>query len=556
MLKAMLANRLHITAGLIVTLMVSVALCPATGKDRTKEPAGSKPLAGKVTMYKGRPTIFVNDKLMSPIIYSLTDEPQGCWTWQEVPRKNIQEFADRGVKLFQVDIFLQHIWQSPDKFNIEPARKQIRGILEICPDAAVFFRFHINTPLWWNEVNPDECVAFADGPADYKDKPGVHRILDGDIERCVRPNLASEKWRDEVTEKLREFLKQFGRTPEGNALVGIQIACGVYGEWHYWGFLQHEPDASPAMTAYFRKWLKDKYGSDKSLQKAWNDENVTLKTATVPGADERKTTEAGSFRDPEKERQIIDYYQCQHQAVADDIIHFCKVAKESWPRPIITGTFYGYFFGVFGRAAAGGHLQMERVLNSPYVDYLSAPQSYNSWCRDMGGTGQSRGVLESIRLHKKLWLDEMDQVTTFARAFGNKQVEPNIADDIAIMRRNVLESLMRGMGLWFYDFGAVKGRIGWWDQNDILADIKQIKNIFDENINKQFGSAADVLLVFDTDSYYYLGDGSIDPIAETAVNQTSADAYYSGAAFDTILFMDLDKVSLKQYRSVVFVNTF
>ena len=36
-----------------------------------------------------------------------------------------------------------------------------------------------------------------------------------------------------MTAKVAEFCEQLAKTPEGQAVVGIQIAAGIYGEWHY-----------------------------------------------------------------------------------------------------------------------------------------------------------------------------------------------------------------------------------------------------------------------------------------------------------------------------------
>ena len=44
---------------------------------------------------------------------------------------------------------------------------------------------------------------------------------------------------------------------------------------------------------------------------------------------------------------------------------------------------------------------------------MSAPQSYYYQAREIGGGGQSRGVLGSFRLHGKLSLEEMDQSTHY-----------------------------------------------------------------------------------------------------------------------------------------------
>ena len=189
----------------------------------------------------------------------------------------------------------------------------------------MIIRFHVNAPAWWNEKYPEESVQFSDGPVENHDSKGLLRqVIDHDLDRSPRNSLASAKWRREASEKLTEFLKLLAATPEGNAIAGIQVACGVYGEWHYWGFIEHEPDTGPSMTAHFGKWLRTKYGADEALQKAWNDPRATFASASVPATAEREHTEAGIFRDPEKERKVCDYYECQHQVVADDIIHFVK----------------------------------------------------------------------------------------------------------------------------------------------------------------------------------------------------------------------------------------
>ena len=80
-----------------------------------------------------------------------------------------------------------------------------------------------------------------------------------------------ERWLDECGAKTRELCQGLASTPEGEALFCVQVAAGVYGEWHYYGFIDNEPDTGPAMTSHFRRWLGTKYGTDQALQRAWND---------------------------------------------------------------------------------------------------------------------------------------------------------------------------------------------------------------------------------------------------------------------------------------------
>jgi hypothetical protein len=269
---------------------------------------------------------------------------------------------------------------------------------------------------------------------------------------------------------------------------------------------------------------------------------------------ERRGCRAGVFRDPEIERRMIDYSECQQAAVADSILHFCSVSKRSWPRALLTGVFHGYVFSQFGRQAAGGHLDIARILKSPYIDYLSGPQTYQPFTREVGGTGQSRGLPESCALHGKLWMDEMDQPTHLG-APGDPGYHCTLPDALALLRRNVAHPLLRGHGLWYYDFGP-RFSSGWWDDPALIAEIRRLKDFFDARLPRPYESPADVLLVCDTSVFYQTGPSfQADPVSEPSLDQLSAAMYRSGVSFHMVYLSDLEAVDLSRYRAVVFANT-
>ena len=211
---------------------------------------------------------------------------------------------------------------------------------------------------------------------------------------------------------------------------------------------------------------------------------MTLATAEVPGLDARREMGDGGFRSPATQQRVVDYYRCQHETVAEAILHFCRIVKQSWPRPLVTGTFYGYFFSCFGRDQAGGHLELERLLQSPLVDYLSAPSAYYPEASELGDPYRSRGLVAvSARQHGKLWLDETDQAVAL-KSYADPEYRKSLAESIAKVRRNVLFGQATGSGLWFYDFGPsgfsqgpaqsrtnALGVNGWWDDPALLADV-------------------------------------------------------------------------------------
>ena len=227
-----------------------------------------KPMNTEVKNYKGRPTIFINSRAYSPMFYALTDQPGGRWSTDDIPQLNIKLFADVGIRLFQLDLPMDCIWMENGEISLETAKKQVRGVLEVCPDAAIFFRLHVNAPKWWIKKHPEENVKYDKFEAKPDPAMADRQYIYHDAGLAERFSLASKKWRDESSEKVKEFCEKFSKTEEGNHLAGIQVACGIYGEWHYWGLLYWEADLSEPMRIHFSEWLRKKYRNSESLQKA------------------------------------------------------------------------------------------------------------------------------------------------------------------------------------------------------------------------------------------------------------------------------------------------
>ncbi len=511
-----------------------------------------------VKSYHGRPTIFVNDQPQAPAFYALTHAYGGRWSWEEVAARNLNNFCKIGFRLFQVDLYLEDIWYKNSKtLDIEKSQRQVRGVLDQCPDANIIIRIHVNAPFWWNESHLQECTQFADGPVDLSLKAGPpYHNEEHDIDRALRASLASEVWKKEAGEKLVEFCQRLTKTPEGNAVIGMHVAGGIYGEWHYWGFIDHDPDTGDAMTSYFRKWLKNKYKTNETLQNSWANDAFTFENATVPTTAERLKTQDGFFKDPAVEQRVIDYFTAQQQVVAEDAEYFCRIVKEKWGRPIITGIFYGYLHMTFNRQTVGGHLFIKQILESKYIDYLAAPQTYWNESRKAGGSGNSRGIIESTLLHGKLWLDEIDNGYLHPKTDRDniRYTERYDSTYANIMKRCALLPLMRGIGFWFYDFGVQKG-FGWWDNPNYLATMKDEKDFFTDRLTIPYKSEADVLYVWSQDVFYYLKSAPL-PITVNVLDHSIEHALRSGTVGDHVYDFDLELVDLNQYKAIVFMNVY
>jgi hypothetical protein len=517
--------------------------------------AAQKIKTAEIRPFDGAPALWVNGERQLPFLYALTHVVGGRWSWEELPAHNLRNACSDGIRLYQVDLWFEDLWLEGQKnLNMDLARRQLRGVLNACPEAGIVVRLHVNAPGWWNRAHPGECVEFANAPLENYPEGFPFNHEDGDNYRSLRASLASELWRREAGKRVVEFCKKLARTPEGRAVMGIHLSCGVYGEWHPWGFVRSEPDVSPPMQKAFRKWLKHKYTSDQNLQVAWNTPEGSLATATVPDTTARRCCADGFFRDPKLEQQVIDFYRCQQEVIADDIEFFCRTVKENWPRRLITGVFYGYYHFSLCRQAMAGHLEAERLLKSPWIDYFAGPTSYNKPSREAGGSGLQRSIVQSVLRHGKMWFDEVDN-GYLQNKFESDFVRSRALGDSAylpVLQRSLWLPLMQGCGLWLYDFGP-RRNAGWWDGDMYRKEFRSTLAFFSKEFVHKTPAPAEALVVWDAESFYHV-ENVTSKTCEQGLDAAAEDIQRCGVPTDHTFLFDLPRIDLSPYRAILFMN--
>lgn len=512
-----------------------------------------------ITNELNAPRFEIDGRIIPPMLFGLSDFPAAASN-TAYAQKNIKLFADAGINLVCIDTGLHLGWHKAEPFEPEAMIAEISSVLDANPDAKVLMRLHMNPPYWWMRDNPDECVIYRTPEGDL---PGVDngeqdRLIRNDSSHHMRVSLASEKWLSEVSEKLGLLCDALNGTPEGEALLAIQPACGVYGEWHQWG-----TDVSAPMTAHFRRFLHEKYGSVENLRKAWNSPDVTFETAVFrpetfrPGDD-------GWFRDPELSRDTMDSQESIQNTPPEAILRFCKVIKERLPG-VLTGSFYGYYLGTGGNnMTIGGHLRVNKLYEAKgLIDFLCGPFCYMD-NRLPEGTPMQRGLLESSRLRGMLWLTEMDQHPTSVPRLGGDLSKK--AETISVLRRNVLQPLFSGQGLWFYDHRVIPKflvdhpelagaaslyrKTGWWEDDYLINEIAGLKKLADKLCSKKYEPVADTLIVYDTDSYFCRAK------VFDYDYQIQSSVARSGVVYDGIYANELEIAELDRYKCIIFANDY
>lgn len=496
-------------------------------------------LEAKVAPYKGRNVIWVDGKPMAPLMYSGTEHSRETWTNQ--PRKSIEEFTALGYEIIQTDMWFKYSLRPDGSFDMEGVRKQLVGILEVNPKAKIVVRINVSAPRWWLEKNTNE-VCRVTSTKEEKNTFGGNRA----------ESLASETYATFARTNLKMFLEELAKTPEGSRVIGFHIGGGVYGEWHYYG-IYAEPDASNPMRKKFSAFAKARYGSIERVNIAWRTTFKTFEEIVVPSYDKRYEITDNDFRDPQQDRYVIDYYECQQATVSELVNGLCRLTKETWPRPCIVGLFYGYFFGNWTVGAQAGQFDIKTLFRSPYVDYFSGPYSF----RNMYGSGYFRTMVESVNLNGKVWISEHDGGTHLGHVGTVKfpDLPRTEAESIGRLRRNYMYTLTEAAGQWWYDFGP-KNKSGWWSTPAMLADAKHLLGLSSRLLEEPYVKPSEVLLVQDMESFNYVRPARIDKLTFKLTEEMTEALAGTGAAIDRIFLMDLEKVDLAKYKLVIFGNTF
>ena len=512
----------------------------------------------------GYPALYMDGKRIAPLMYALTDQPSGRPD-SEFAQKNIPYFNDLGINLISVCTSIDRDWKEDGTYDAAHPIECIKTVKKLHPNAKLHFRLNLTPPYWWMRKYPEELIKYYGIVS--ADTGRGRSATEKDKTNEIRASMVSERWIRDVKGVLKQFAKALKESGLDKEVYSVQLAYGGYGEWHlygiYYGTGAYESDYSQPMLRFFRKYLKKKYKTESELCSAWG-EKVTFETAQLATPDMRHALrDNNTYRYPEYSMRALDSLKCLQLGAPYAISKFAKCLKEAWGGGLLVGAFYGYYFAcgdVFGRM-----LEPHLLFKDKNIDFLAAPNAYTANKRS-GNAAFLRYCAESVRLNGKLFWNEMDQgykAYSCYRGEGNTYLCENNEEYNSLMKRNVLENLLRGMGAWFFDHNHPEDfykpvKIGYWDDPERLAAINEVRAFAETipTIRPNYRSSADVLVVFDTESVYYYGvyEGMQDK-HNTYNHFDFADALEkSGAAYDMIWLYDLCKCDISQYKCVLFVS--
>ncbi len=351
------------------------------------------------------------------------------------------EFAKKGYKLFSVCAYFSDL-PINEYSGFSPCRgngifeygedysefdRNVRAVLEKCPDAYIFPRVYITMPRAWTVENPTEVAKTTITPTG-------------------RELLYSKKFRRDGGELLKKFIRHTEQSDYADNIIGYQVSGGQTQEWFYFdlngGFCQN---ALP----YYKEYMHKNGAEVSELPKE---------------ADET-------------------YYRFCNVCAAETVEHFARIAKEESGK--IVGAFYGYSVEVnspgFGTHALG------RIADSQYIDFFCSPVSYRN-LRALKTDSADMIPRASVCARGKMYFTEAD-IRTHLSDYPEKSRKDikltvpyrgavwkgghTTQDDILHLRKVLAKCLCSGKALWWFDMWG-----GWYDSViDVMEEYNRILNL-------------------------------------------------------------------------------
>ena len=337
--------------------------------------------------------------------------------------------------------------------------------------------------------------------------------------------------------KVCEFLKS---SPVGKIVIGFAFNGGHDGQYLQWEYnaARGQADYSPDNIKAYRNYLKAKYKTNLALQKAWQDKNVTLETASLFTEKEWKSRRIWNPNKAGLDSKVADGRAFMTDSIAQMNNFFGQTIKKAIGKDIVILTFYSS--PIWGQA---GRSSIDLLAKDKGVDMIAQVSNY-SYMRKLGGIGASANfAIAAAHKANLLYIQELDH-RTFRTEEPNKFVRTSLAypKDAQEYKNQIYRDAgatlaLGGDGFYFYDmFGS------WFNDKELLQAIKTTNNAADWAL--KYGATfpkSQVAVFLDEKERVYRNDGSPAP------GRISMISRISGVTPDFYFLNDLEK-DLPDYK--------
>ena len=406
--------------------------------------------------------------------------------------EHIRDFLDTGIDVFRFSLPLG--WKGNGIFDYADGDETAAAFCEAGPEVSLFPMIWLDGPetKWWELDYPGEVALMRDrktgricGDAPCVSgyaKPAVDYTPKGDLfdrlhqgTPCLH-SFASDIWQTQVSDALKRAIAHYQENFPGR-IAGFYLCAGLSHEWFNWGNYTDDAlfDYSPPMKKYFREWLAKRYDRPQDLSRAWGRDIPAWDAVEPPMPDERVSSEGGPLPLPANHAPAADFAAALADAQVDCFLRMCREARSVAAPETLVGGFYGYWWTQtdFPSPARNGHLSLQRVLDSPHVDFLASPLDYTN--RGVGGATSSQSMTGSTSLHGKRFINSADvKLSQEKHGWWHSfiQVPENSAEAIELLKRDFGFSMAEG--LWHSWVDLFGGSFSSPAMRDTLRKLQEI----------------------------------------------------------------------------------
>lgn len=409
-------------------------------------------------------------------------------------------------------------WLYFDACEFGHADRQIDDILSVAPEAELLCMIDLNSPNW---LIRQLMGTLADSTMGLSDA------------------LTTERWRKETLNYMRALITHLETAYPGR-IKGYILACGMTDEWMDYS---KGRELAGKLNAY-RQWSREHgFGEPDSIP------TLSRRFRSDPPL---------HLRDPETDADALRYWRFISECIADGIGLFAREARTLIPRETALGAFFGYILQLTGeRLVQCGHLAYEKVYVSPDLDFFISPGCY--YDREMGGGSGFMSPNGTLHLFGKNYFHEIDHGTSTA----NYQLTPHVRlkwmhgwpdekADIAGNRREFCRSLFHGASLWWFDMWG-----GYYDSQKLVDEIGEFKRISDRLASPEREPEAEIAVIVDPESTYYINDEHKETIAHKLNPQLIVSCNRIGTPYRVFSFRDIPRIpDLSRFRLIIFSGLF
>ncbi len=547
---------------------LAVVVCGwAVAGDAIIRTGRSGPIDVKVQSVLGVPTFTIREGANQGYRPFMTP----CFETYRPELRYFRQFAATGTRLYSFNTnaaacdygHSRPTWTAPETWDYRNFDERMQRVLAADPDALVFPRINLGTPPWWLDAHPEEMEILDHGSTRYRE-PNRNPTLPGDR---PFPSLGSVRWRTDIGEALRRFLRHVKQAGFGDHIFGYFLAGLDTEEWYHWSSGSNQlAGYSPPTRNAFRSWLRRRYRDVTTLRRAWNRPDVTFETVRVPLREHRFDLNRGTFRDPATTMPVVDFYRFYNELVPETIDYFARIVKQETGGTKVVGAFYGYMYEFRGDPEYG-HNALEVYNRSRNLDFIFVTASYENRSFATGGD-YSRSPAHSVKLHGKLWYHDNDVCSFLAPKVLAGRGMP------AEGGLNTIKNTLRVLGctdtpeqtIWMYrramGFALTSGAYesffdlhgGYYDHPELLAEVARLNRVAEVAVRYPRTSASQILVVSDEASCDYATFRSL--LLEQTLLHTQHRLIKIGSPADHVLLNDLEWLDTAPYKFVVFLNVY